>query len=384
LKWIPSQHLLFFFRHMDNDTYLGHDPRHVNGSRHDVPVEAVTIVLAILIVLSVAGNLLVCSAFVIQPRLRRALYFPVLSLAVADVMCGLVAMTSYLAKKHVFGGKKEQVVCDISRFSYFLTEYASVFSLTIISVDRALAIVRPLTYKTTVTSQRMKAALGCTWCWAIIVSALPFFWKTEKDDGCYFRPTNEWSMAVIVGNVLLPFLLILACQFSIYVIAIKHAILIKQQRKVSMVNRRGSTPRTEAWAIERKATVSLSIVIGLFILCWGPSTLYYFLHNVSPGYFEGTFGEYEGTFNAVVKLMTFANSCFNPLVYSWLNKDFRQAFLRVLSRKRYKNAVEKQASQISHHELLIRQASKPTMVTYEHSWLLVGEAYFTSFFMVAL
>ncbi len=353
----------FFFRRMDNNDT---DGENLDGSQ-SVPVEAVTIVLVILIILSVAGNLLICSAFVIQPRLRRALYLPVLSLAVADVMCGLVAMPSYLAKKHVFGGKKEQVVCDISRYSYFLTEYASVFSLTIISVDRALAIIRPLKYETTVTSHRMKAVLACAWCWAIIVSALPFFWTRVDGDGCYFRPTNEWSIAVIMGNVLVPFLVILICQFSIYVIAIKHAIIIRKQQKVGLIDQRRITPRTQAWAVERKATVSLSIVIGLFILCWGPSSLYYFLQKVNPDYFKGTFGNQEGTFNAVVKLLTFANSCFNPLVYSWMNRDFRQAFLRVLSRKRYKKAVEKQASQLSHHDLLGRQSSRPTMVTYEPS-----------------
>lgn len=351
---------------MDNETGDSNNLTYPSGS-HDVPVEAVTIGLIILIILSVSGNLLVCIAFVIQPRLRRVIYYPVLSLAIADVMCGMVAMPSYLAKKHVFGGRKEQIVCDISRFSYFLTEYASVFSLTIISVDRALAIIRPLTYKTTVTSPRMKTILGVAWSYAIIVSALPFFWRTDSEKTCYFGPANEWSIAVIIGNVLLPFLVILFCQFSIYVIAIKHAVIIKQQRNLGLLdNRRGSTPRTEAWAIEQKATISLSIVIGLFILCWGPSSLYYFLQKVSPRYFEGTFGENEGTFNAVVKLMTFANSCFNPVVYAWMNKDFRKAFLRVLRRIRYKSAVEKQASYTaSHHELLSKHVKQPTMVVYQ-------------------
>lgn len=335
-----------------------------SGNLHEsqaVPVEAVTIFLVILIVLCVLGNLLVCSAFVIQPRLRKAIYYPVLSLALADVFCGLLAMPSYLAKKHVFGGRKEQAVCDISRFSYFLTEYASVFSLTIISIDRGLAIVRPLTYCNTVTSRRMKISLACAWCWSLIVSSLPFFWKTKTSDGCYFRPTNAWSIAVILGNVQLPFLIIVFFQVWIYSVAIKHSLIIKQQRQAGLVNRRESTPQTQAWAIERKATISLSIVIGLFILCWGPSSLYYFLQNINPDYFKGTFGRNEGTFNAVVKLLTFANSCFNPLVYSWLNKDFRKAFLRVLNRKKYIHAVEKQASQMSNHELLDARNSKSEM-----------------------
>lgn len=318
------------------------------SSSENVPVTAITTVLAILIFVSVVGNSLVCYAFVIQPRVRRILYYPVLSLAVADVLCGLVAMTSYLAKKHVFGGTKERVVCDISRFSYFVTEYASVLSLTIISVDRSLAIIRPLTYKTTVTSRRMKAALAVAWFDACLVASLPFFWHKPRD-GCSFQPTREWSIMVILINVFLPFVIIFVSQACVYAVAVKHSISIKMQRDVAAQAsaRRGSTPRTVAWVIERKATVTLSIVVGLFVLCWGPSSFYYFLKAVDPDHFSGTFGRRQGMFNAIVKLLTFANSCFNPVIYAWMNKDFRRAFLRVLSRRLYRSAVEERARSMS-------------------------------------
>lgn len=324
---------------LNSSESLSTSPRSENA-----PVTAITIVLAILIFISVVGNSLVCYAFVIQPRLRRILYYPVLSLAVADVLCGLVAMTSYLAKKHVFGGTKERVVCDISRFSYFVTEYASVLSLAIISVDRLLAIVRPLTYKTTVTSRRMKAALAVAWFDASFIASLPFFWRKSRGS-CSFRATREWSAMVILINVFVPFLVIFLSQACVYAIAIKHSISIKMQRDVAIQAsmRRGSTPQTEAWVLERKATVTLSVVVGLFVLCWGPSSFYYFLKAVDPEHFSGTFGRKQELFNAVVKLLTFANSCFNPVIYAWMNKDFRRAFLRVLSRRLYRSVVEQRA-----------------------------------------
>lgn len=335
------------------------------GSK-DVPVLEVTIVLAILIVLSVLGNSLVCYAFVIQPRLRRVLYYPVLNLAVADILCGLVAMTSYLAKKHVFGGEWERLVCDVSRFSYFVTEYASILSLAVISVERTMAIFRPLAHATGVTSRRMKTALALVWCDAVAVAALPFFWRSTRGplrdaENCSFRPTKSWSVMVITSNVLLPFLLILLNQTAIYFIAVKHSVLINHQTRAAARSgddevrrrwRQSLKVRPDAWQMERKATITLSVVVGLFFVCWGPSSVYYFVKTVRPKSLGGAFWKRrEGLFNAVVKLLTFANSCFNPVVYAWLNNDFRNAFRRVLSRRLYASAVQRRASTLMNESI---------------------------------
>ena len=108
---------------------------------------SVTIVLAVLILLSVLGNSLVCFVFYKQPHLRRVVYYPVISLAIADLMCGMLAMPAYIAKKHVRGGWWEGFTCDVFRFTYFFTEYASVLSLTTISVERFIAVSKPVAHR---------------------------------------------------------------------------------------------------------------------------------------------------------------------------------------------------------------------------------------------
>ena len=108
---------------------------------------SVTIVLAVFIVLSVVGNSLVCFVFYKQPKLRRVVYYPVISLAIADLLCGILAMPAYIAKKHVRGGWWEGFTCDVFRFTYFFTEYASVLSLMAISIERYIAVSKPITHR---------------------------------------------------------------------------------------------------------------------------------------------------------------------------------------------------------------------------------------------
>ena len=108
---------------------------------------SVTIVLAVFIVLSVVGNCLVCYVFYKQQNLRKVVYYPVISLAIADLLCGILAMPAYIAKKHVQRGWWEGFTCDVFRFTYFFTEYASIMSLMANSIERYFAVSRPIKHR---------------------------------------------------------------------------------------------------------------------------------------------------------------------------------------------------------------------------------------------
>ena len=82
-------------------------------------------------------------------------------------------MPAYILKK-LGPASGETVVCDLFRFSYFLTGYASIVSLSVISVERMLVIRSPLSYHTKVTHGRVVTALVVAWVDCLFVSSLPF------------------------------------------------------------------------------------------------------------------------------------------------------------------------------------------------------------------
>ena len=179
----------------------------------------VTVILVVIIVLTLLSNGFLCLAFYRQPQLRNASYYPLLSLALADILCGICAMPTYIVKKHIAGGNKERVTCDVFRFTYFFSVYASILGLTVVSLERFLAIKMPVRHRTFLTKRKMIVGLLLSWFDAALVSILPFVWqRNDTEEQCTYRLSREWSMMVILSNVCLPFMIMFACHvYTIYI-----------------------------------------------------------------------------------------------------------------------------------------------------------------------
>ena len=315
----------------------------INTSENTTLRICVTAILTVIIVLTILGNGLVCLVSYRQPQFRGVSYYPILSLALADLLCGICAMPAYITKKHTAGGDKERITCDVFRFTYFFSMYASILSLTVVSLERFIAIKMPVWHRTSLTKRKMITTLMLSWLEAALVSMLPFFWQRgDTDELCTYRPTKQWSVMVILLNVCFPFVIMFACHFYTVYFAIQFS-RAKYRAKSSTIaitvrrntNERISDENREAILAkrERDITCTMAMVLGAFVLCWAPSSFYYFLQMVCPQCYRPSFKQVEPFFNAVVKLLTFVNSCLNPFIYCWSNKYFRQAFRQSLLKK---------------------------------------------------
>ncbi|XP_037603759.1 histamine receptor H2b [Sebastes umbrosus] len=296
------------------------------------------LVLVSFIILTIGGNVLVCLAVGLSRRLWRIANCFVVSLAVADLLLGLLvlplsATVELRSGNWPLGGS----LCNIYISLDVMLCASSILTLMAISVDRYLAISAPLSYSRRVTPLRVTLALIAIWALSLAVSFVPIHlglntadyrvqhldWGMEDDDKeghyCQFEWNNNYVLVYAFGSFYLPLLLMCGMYLCIFRVA------REQVRRI-----RAATPSfaraasTAAIAREHKATVTLAAVLGAFIICWFP----YFTFFSCMGIRKKT--NPPNTLNSVILWLGYFNSALNPILYPAFNRDFRRAYGELL------------------------------------------------------
>lgn len=141
------------------------------------------VVIIGIIVTALVGNVLVIASVRRHRKLRVPTNRYVVSLAAADFLVAVCAMSFNasveLTGQWMFG----RVMCDVwsSLDVYFST--ASILHLCCISVDRYYAIVRPLEYPAIMRRITVTCMLGSAWLLPALISFIPIFmgWYTTEE-----------------------------------------------------------------------------------------------------------------------------------------------------------------------------------------------------------
>ncbi|XP_029304774.1 LOW QUALITY PROTEIN: adrenoceptor beta 2, surface b [Cottoperca gobio] len=143
----------------------------------DAELVLLGVAMAILVLAIAFGNVLVITAILRFQRLQKVTNFFVASLAVADLIMGLVVVpfgSSYiLLGTWQFG----HFMCDFWTATDVLCVTASIETLCVIALDRYLAITSPLRYPTLLTRGRAFAVVLGVWAVASLISFLPIHLK---------------------------------------------------------------------------------------------------------------------------------------------------------------------------------------------------------------
>ncbi|CAD6227287.1 GSCOCG00006075001-RA-CDS [Cotesia congregata] len=328
-------------------------------------------ILGFIIIAAVFGNLLVIVSVMRHRKLRVMTNYFVVSLALADMLVAMFAMTFNLSVQVTGRWLFGYFMCDVwnSLDVYFST--SSILHLMCISLDRYCAIVTPLKYPVKMTKRVVAYMLLACWVSPAIISFVPIFngWYTTSDndnfrhlhpDVCEFKVNEGYAILSSSISFWIPCTIMTLTYFAIFKEANKqekqmhsrrgNAMLLSHRPSRDLNNLNGElnsggssktltlneintdhlhTPTKDKNLMkmkrEHKAARTLGIIMGTFILCWLPFFLWYVSISLC-----GSKCPCPEIVVSIVFWIGYTNSALNPLIYAYFNRDFREAFRNTL------------------------------------------------------
>ncbi|NP_001191606.1 octopamine receptor [Aplysia californica] len=316
------------------------------------PWAAVALVLrgmamAAIMVGAIFGNVLVISSVLRFGRLRAITNFFIVSLAFADLLVAILVMpfsaSMEISGKWVFG----RTMCDIFNANDVLFSTASIIHLCCISMDRYIAILHPLQYESKMTRPRALLMLGVTWVASVLISYIPVYsqlYTTRQNvqalltdpDSCPFIVNKVYAGVSSSVSFWIPCTIMIFVYIRIFLEARKQEKLIQSSTLYMHYSAargdQGLAPEPDAQRSERrrmkrehKAAKTLGIIMGAFILCFLPFFSWYVATTMCRDSCP-----YPPLLGSALFWVGYFNSCLNPVIYAYFNREFRTAFKKLL------------------------------------------------------
>ncbi|CAL1274154.1 unnamed protein product [Larinioides sclopetarius] len=328
----------------------------------------IIIILGFINAIVVAGNILVVLAVFASAKLRTVTNFLIVSLAISDLLVGLAVLPYSISLEvlevWIFG----ELWCQMWLAVDVWLCTASILNLCAISIDRYLAITRPVHYRTIMSTMKVRLLIAAVWMLSFIICFPPLVgWNDRVQDSeeiCALITNQGYVIYSALGSFYIPMLVMLFFYYRIYVVALKtsraldrgfrtdHSVTDSpsagrgndEQRNGRSGNHNKSSKRNARWHAKRfrteaKATKTVGIIVGGFILCWLP----FFTVYLIMGFCETCIPE---VLFKVFFYLGYCNSALNPIIYGIISKDFRAAFKKILFRCTFND--ESVASLIRH------------------------------------
>ncbi|XP_029195104.2 dopamine receptor 2-like [Acropora millepora] len=310
-----------------------------------------SVFLVLIMLATLFGNVLVITAVYHFHRLRRMTNFFIISLAVSDLLVALGHLPLRIDQSvHNNNWCFDKTPNDVTTCAYWIVmdtvfSCASICNLVVISIDRFLAITKPFEYQNRMTKRVGFSLIAFVWVYALLWGVLSLVDWTRGDPNATDRhifvivknQTNEracgkndkvyYTTAMAVA-LFLPLLIVIATYACVFRVA------FTQAKAVALLD---PTKGKRHILRELKATKTIAVVIGVFIVCWLPGFILIVLSFWCQDCFKPLLDNKNLSLSIriiFVFILPVINSSLNPVIYTVFNQEFRMAFSRMLCRGR--------------------------------------------------
>ncbi|XP_059892850.1 pyroglutamylated RF-amide peptide receptor [Gadus macrocephalus] len=299
------------------------------------------IMYALIFVLALVGNSLVVYIVVKKRAVQTATNIFICSLAVSDLLITFFCVPFTLLQNISSEWLGGVLVCKTVPFVQTTAIVTGILTMTCIAIERYQGIVYPLKMRRQYTSRRAYKMLGIVWIASVMVgSPILFVQQLEvKYDFLYdhyhvccqeswpsLAQRQVYTTFIMVALFLLPLLTMMFLYTRIAIelwirkrVGDSSVLNTMNQREISKISRK-----------KKRAVKMMVIVVLLFTVCWAPFHTVHMLYEYSD--LEEKYEEVTlHTIIAVVQAVGFFNSFNNPIVYAFMNDNFKKSCVSTLS-----------------------------------------------------
>ncbi|TNN35498.1 D(1B) dopamine receptor [Liparis tanakae] len=335
--------------------------------------------LSLLILWTLLGNILVCSAVLRFRHLRtKVTNIFIVSLALSDLFVAILVMP-WKAVAEVAGYWPFGTFCNVWVAFDIMCSTASILNLCIISVDRYWAISSPFRYERKMTQRVAFVMISVTWTLSVLISFIPvqLNWhkagsddaagarnsstspQMEMEENCDSSLSREYAISSSLISFYIPVAIMIVTYTRIYRIAqiqirriasLERAAEHAQSCRTNRIECQHHNTLKTSIRRETKVFKTLSVIMGVFVCCWLP---FFILNCMVPfcdrpaaaGRAAGLPCVSETTFDVFV-WFGWTNSSLNPVIYAF-NAEFRKAFASLLGCRNFCSSTPVETVNIS-------------------------------------
>lgn len=305
---------------------------------------------------AIVGNVIVMFVICTSRHKMDVNKFLVCNLAFADFLMGLYLLLLASIDIRTLGEYFNFAIhwqteggCKAAGFLTIFSSQLSVFTLTVITLERWYAINNAIHLRKRLKLRQAVGFMCIGWLFAFIMALLPMVGISGYGNVSICLPmkvTNKWDLSYIILLLILnwmSFAVILACYVSMY---------YKVRSNSSVVN---SAASKSDYTIAKR----MALLVFTNVICFFPIT--FFGLTASAGF------PLISITNSKILLVLFYpfNSCANPFLYAILTKQFRKDMFFMLSHhglctkqaNKYKSTMSKSLSHASRNNMMLQYIS---------------------------
>ncbi|KAK8763424.1 hypothetical protein V5799_033965 [Amblyomma americanum] len=306
------------------------------------------------LLLGLVGNLLIVYTVARFPRMRSISNLFLASLASADLLIVLLCVPVKFGQLFSYTWTLGELGCKLLLYVQHVSMICSVLNLTFLSIERYYAVIHPVRSRYLCTFSQARRVIIFIWL-AAFLTALPIiFVQVHVEMGlrrrAYWCMRDEaspsaWRSFEIYMLILVLCIPTLVMGYAYAKICAQLWMVVRERAHLTSgtacTEMLEKTPGKPGFGVNgdkrflgkpsradedtvKQVIKMLILVVSLFVLCWAPILILNVL--TAFGSVSALNYSYLKPLRTCFHLLSYLNSCVNPLVYGFMSRSFRVSF----------------------------------------------------------